>query len=165
MFKKYAHWVDTLNQTIAHMIRWLALAMVVITLAVVVLRYAFNMGAIPLQESIMYLHGILFMLAIPYGLKQDSHVRVDIVYSRLQHKHQRWIDISGHVLFLLPLGVFILVTSLPYVAASWRVLEGSAEVGGIPAIFLLKSLIPLMAVLLLLQGSSEIIKKITSQTQ
>jgi TRAP-type mannitol/chloroaromatic compound transport system permease small subunit len=138
--------------------------MVLMTLTVVVLRYAFNEGAIVLQESVMYMHGILFMLAIPYGLKQDSHVRVDIVYSRLSARHRSVVDLIGHVVFLLPIALFILITSLPYVTASWRVLEGSSEVGGIPAVFLLKTLIPVMAALLFLQGISEIVKRIKTLT-
>jgi TRAP-type mannitol/chloroaromatic compound transport system permease small subunit len=109
------------------------------------------------------MHGILFMLGIPYALLQNSHVRVDIIYSRLSSRQQDRVDIAGHILFLLPIAVYIFVTSLPYVAASWRVLEGSAEVGGIPGIFLLKTLIPVMAVLLFLQGLSEIAKRLHKQ--
>ena len=151
---------DSTNRHIANAIRWLALAMVLITLAVVLMRYLFNIGAIPLQESVMYLHGVLFMLGIPYGLSQDTHVRVDLLYSRLGEAQQRYIDIAGHLLFLIPVALFIFITSLPYVAASWRVLEGSAEVGGIPGVFLLKTLIPVMAVLLFVQGVSEILRKL-----
>ena len=151
---------DNTNRHLAHAIRWLALAMVLITLAVVLMRYLFNIGAIPLQESVMYLHGVLFMLGIPYGLSQDTHVRVDLLYSRMSEAQQRYIDIAGHLLFLIPVALFILITSLPYVAASWRVLEGSAEVGGIPGVFLLKTLIPVMAVLLLVQGMSETLRKL-----
>lgn len=148
------------NTAIAGAIRWLALFMVLITLAVVLLRYLFNTGAIPLQESVVYLHGLLFLLGIPYGISRDTHVRVDLLYSRLSEQHQRYVDICGHLLFLIPVALFILITSLPYVAASWRVLEGSAEVGGIPAVFLLKTLIPVMAALLLMQGISEIVRKL-----
>jgi len=134
--------------------------MVLITVTIVVLRYVFNTGTIVMQESVMYLHGALFMLGIPYGLKQNTHVRVDVIYARLSERQQSLVDIAGHTLFLMPLSVFIFVTSLPYVAAAWRVLEGSAEVGGIPAVFLLKTLIPVMAALLFLQGLSEISKRL-----
>jgi len=156
---------DALNQAIARAVRWLALVMVLITVGVVILRYAFNTGTIVMQESVMYLHAILFMLGIPYGLGQNAHVRVDVFFSKLQRRRQRWIDIAGHVLFLVPVSSFIFLTSLPYVASAWRVLEGSAEVGGIPGIFLLKTLIPVMAVLLFLQGLVEITKCLTEQEQ
>ena len=137
--------------------RWLALLMVLVTLAVVVLRYAFDTGAIVLQESVVYMHGLLFLLGIPYALNINAHVRVDIIYSRLEPPRRRMIDLAGHVLFLLPVAGFIFVTSLPYVAASWQVLEGSPEVGGIPAVFLLKTLIPVMAAALFLQGLAAIL--------
>lgn len=152
--------LDRLSATLAGWIRWLALAMVLATLAIVVLRYVFNVGAIPLQESVMYMHGILFLLGIPYGLRQGTHVRVDIVYSKLPAKRQGWVDLVGHVLFLLPVSLFILFTSLPYTRASWAVFEGSAEVGGLPAVFLLKTLIPLTAALMLVQAIAEISKSL-----
>jgi len=155
--------IDGLNIRITQAIRWLALVMVLVTVAVVVLRYVFAIGAIPLQESVIYMHGLLFMLGIPYGVLQNTHVRVDIIYSRLNPRQQDWINLGGHLLFLLPVAAFIFVTSLPYVAASWRVLEGSSEVGGLPAIFILKTLIPVMAALLFLQALSEIAKHFTAK--
>lgn len=161
MFSKIGSNIDTFNQTLASCVRWLALVMVIVTMTIVVLRYAFAVGAIPLQESVIYMHGILFMLGIPYGLKQNTHVRVDIIYSRLSPRQKGRMDLIGHIFFLLPVSIFIFLTSLPYVSASWRVLEGSSEVGGLPAVFLLKTLIPVMAILLFLQALSEIAKCIT----
>lgn len=152
--------IDRLNERLSQTVRWLALFMVLVTVTIVVLRYVFGIGAIFLQEGVMYMHGFLFMLGIPFTLHQDGHVRVDLIYSRLSQKHKNWIDAGGHLLLLLPVSVFIFVTSLPYVAASWRVLEGSSEVGGVPAVFLLKTLIPLTAALLFLQGLSEIAKRL-----
>ncbi len=129
--------------------------MVLVTLLIVVLRYAFNEGAIVLQEAVMYMHALLFMLGIPYALRHDAHVRVDVLSARLSERCRAIIEIIGHGVFLVPVAVTIIYLSLPYVAASWRVLEGSSEVGGIPAVFLLKTLIPLRASLLLLQGLVE----------
>lgn len=130
--------------------------MVVATLTVVVLRYVFDIGAIPLQEAVMYMHGLLFLFGLAYGINQNTHVRVDLVYSRLTPHNRRIVDLTGHLVFLLPVAAFIFITSLPYVQASWRVMEGSPEVGGLPAIFLLKSAIPVSAALLFLQGMAEI---------
>jgi TRAP-type mannitol/chloroaromatic compound transport system permease small subunit len=92
------------------------------------------------------------MLAIALGIRDNSHVRVDIVYSRRSAAQQGWIDLLGHVFFLLPVAGFMVWVSLPYVLNSWRILEGSSEVGGIPGVFLLKTLIPLTGALLFLQG-------------
>lgn len=132
--------------------------MVVATVAIVVLRYALNQGSILLQDTVLYLHGLTFLLGIPYALKQDSHVRVDLLYSRLGQRGRALVNLLGHLLFLVPVSVAILVYSHTYVANSWRILERSPEVGGLPAVFLLKTLIPLMAVLLLLQGVAEIVR-------
>ena len=154
------HWIDRLNDTIGRIVAWFALVMALLMVVVVVLRYAFGVGTLLLQESILYLHGTAFMLAIPYALKMGSHVRVDVIYGRLNQRQRHLVDLVGHLLFLLPVGAFILWASLPYVQASWRILEGSADVGGIPGIFLLKTLIPVFALLLLLQGIAEIVRSI-----
>jgi TRAP-type mannitol/chloroaromatic compound transport system permease small subunit len=155
--------LDRWTDRIGHAIAWLTYAMMAATVVVVVLRYGFDIGAMMLQESVVYMHGIVFMLGIGYTLKVDGHVRVDLVYSRLSPVARRRIDLVGHVVFLLPVAAFILIGSLDYVAASWRVLEKSPEVGGIPAVFLLKTLIPLMAAALLLQGLIEIARTLLGQ--
>ncbi|NCF44842.1 MAG: TRAP transporter small permease subunit [Proteobacteria bacterium] len=146
-------------------LRWLALLMVLITFAIVVLRYAFNTGGALLPESVMYLHGAFFMLAIALGIRDNTHVRVDIVYSRQATAQQGWIDLVGHLFFLLPVAGFVVWVSLPYAQNSWRILEGSSEVGGIPAVFLLKSLIPLTGALLFLQGLAAIADIVQAQTR
>jgi TRAP-type mannitol/chloroaromatic compound transport system permease small subunit len=118
---------------------WLTFAMALVTVFIVVLRYAFNQGAIVLQESVIYMHGVVFMLGIAYALKEDRHVRVDLVYSRLTKRSKITIDVVGHLLCLVPVCAFIVYFSARYVANAWRVLEGSPEVGGIPGVFLLKT--------------------------
>lgn len=127
----------------------------VITFAIVVLRYGFDLGAIAVQESVLYLHAAAFMLGIPYTLQKDQHVRVDVIYARLSPVGQARVNLLGHCLLLAPMAITLFWLSLPYVAASWQILEGSTEVGGIPALFLLKTLIPVMCLLLLLQGLAE----------
>lgn len=141
-----------IGNVIARPLRWLVLLMVITTVTVVLMRYALQTSAIFLQESVMYLHGLFFMLALAFGVAQDSHVRVDILYSRMSTKRRNLVNLLGHCAFLMPVAVLIFATSLPYVSASWRVLEGSSEVGGIPAVFVLKSLLPITAVLLMLQA-------------
>ena len=152
--------LDLVSYGLAWLVRWLALGMVLTTLTIVVMRYVFEIGAIPLQELVIYMHGILFLLGIPYGLRQGTHVRVDLFYSRLEPRTQQIINLAGHLLFLLPVALFILIYSTPYALAAWRILEGSPEVGGLPAVFLLKTLIPLAAALLIFQGFVEILKTV-----
>lgn len=134
---------------------WLTLLMGLTTFTVVVLRYGFDTGAIALQELVIYLHASAFMLGIAYTLKQDAHVRVDVIYARLSPRGQAWVNVIGNCLFLLPCTLVFAGFSFSYVGASWQILEGSVEVGGIPGLFLLKTLIPLMALTLLAQGCVE----------
>lgn len=148
--------IDTLNETIGRSVAWLVLGMMLVTGLVVVLRYGFAIGSIALQESVMYLHGLVFMLGIPYALKHDAHVRVDVLYGRLDQRGRDLVDLAGHLLFLLPLAGFVVWVSWAYTGRAWAIREGSAEVGGIEAVFLLKTLIPVLGGLLFLQGLAEI---------
>lgn len=132
------------------------LLMVLGTVTVVLLRYLLGTGAMIVQESVMYLHALTFLLGIPYALKEDAHVRVDVLRGRFGERGRLRVELTGHLLFLVPVAGSILYLGVPYAAASWRILERSPDVGGLPAVFLLKSLIPAMAVLLLLQGLAEI---------
>lgn len=134
--------------------------MAIVTVLVVVMRYVLDKGAIALQESVVYMHGIAFMLGIAYTLKENAHVRVDVIYSRLPDRSRAWVDLFGHLTCLVPTCLALLYFSADYVARSWRVMEGSPEAGGIRAVFLLKSLIPLMATTLLLQGLAEVARAV-----
>lgn len=134
--------------------------MVAVTCVVVALRYVFDTGAIFLQESVVYLHGAALLAGLSYALRHDAHVRVDVLYSRLTPRARSWVNVLGHALFLAPLAVAIVALSWDYVADSWAVLEGSQEVGGVPAVFLLKTLIPLAALLLLLQAGALVVRGI-----
>lgn len=134
------------------LVSWCSLLLVLVTFLVVVLRYIFDSGSIALQEATTYLHASLFMIGMAYTLKHDAHVRVDIFYSGFSARARAWVDLTGALLFLLPFMLFIGWISWEYVADSWQVLEGSREAGGLPAVFLLKSLILVMCALLSLQA-------------
>lgn len=144
--------IDRLTQRLGQTLGYACLIMAALTLLIVVLRDGFNWGSIALQEAVIYLHGCLFMLGAAYALRQDAHVRVDIFYRRFSARSKAWVDALGTVMFLIPLCVLIFFTSLGYVRESWAGLESSPEPGGIPAVYLLKTLIPAFALLLLLQG-------------
>jgi len=148
--------IDVLTETIGKVLAVFLPLMVLLTFAIVVARYLFDIGTIAGQEAVMYLHGIAFMLGFAYALKHDAHVRVDVLAKSFTPRTRALIDLGGHVLFLLPMCGCIIWFSWDYVAAAWRVREGSAEVGGIPAIYLLKSLLIASSVLLALQGVAEI---------
>ena len=141
-------------------ISWLSLAMVLVTFVIVVLRYAFDLGWIWLQESVTYMHAALFLVGAAYTLKHGGHVRVDIFYRRCSPRTRAWIDLGGSLLLLLPMCLFIFIVSWDYVAQSWALYEGSREAGGLDGVFLLKSLILVMAGLLLLQGVAIAIRQL-----
>ncbi len=133
-------------------VSWLTLAMVLATVAVVVMRYAFGQGLIWLQESINWMHAAVFMLGAAYTLKADAHVRVDVFYREMSERGRAIVNLVGTLVFLLPLCAYLVAESWEYVELSWRIGERSREAGGLPMLYLLKSLIPLMALLLALQG-------------
>lgn len=146
--------IDALNERVGQITAWLVLAMVFITFLVVVLRYGFNFGRISLQESTTYLHAFVFMLAGAYTLKHNEHVRVDIFYQNMSTRSRAKVDLFGTLFLLLPFAIFIVWVSFDYVTNSWKLLEGSREAGGLPFVYILKTLIPAMAILLFLQAIS-----------
>jgi TRAP-type mannitol/chloroaromatic compound transport system permease small subunit len=152
---RFADFIDRLNSRIGRAAAWLCLAVVTIQFAVVVLRYLFGAGSIWLQESIVYSHAALFLLAAAWTLKNDGHVRVDIFYSSASAHTRALVDLFGAFLLLIPFAGAILYFSLPYVVRSWSIFEGSREASGLPLVFLLKTLIPVFAVMLILQGLSQ----------
>lgn len=131
---------------------WLTVVMVLLTFTIVILRYGFNLGWIWMQESVTYLHVTVFMVVSAWALQQDGHVRVDIFYTNMSERKRALVDLLGTLLFLIPFCIFILVMAWPYVSNSWKLLESSREAGGLPLVFLLKSLILFMPVLLLGQS-------------
>lgn len=150
--------IDKLTEYSGRALAWLAVAMALLTTLVVLLRYGLNVGSIAAQEAITYMHGALFMLGAAYTLRHDGHVRVDIFYRRFTPRTRAWVNSLGGIVFLLPLCVFIFGISWNYVAESWHIRESSPEPGGIPAVFLLKSLLPLMAATLFLQALAEVLR-------
>ena len=141
-------------------VSWLTLLLVLMTFAVVVLRYAFNLGWVAMQESLTYIHVLIFMGGMAYTLQQDEHVRVDIFYHKLSTKKQAWVDVIGSVISLLPICAMIGWLSWEYVTSAWAIKESSIESAGIPYLYLLKTVIPVMAFLLAVQGGLMIHKKV-----
>ena len=133
-------------------VAWLTVVMVLLTFTIVVLRYGFNLGWIWLQESLTYLHVAVFTIVAAWTLQQDGHVRVDIFYAEMPERKRALVDLLGSLVFLIPFCIFVLVIAWPYVANSWKLLESSREAGGLPLVFLLKSLIMVLPALLLAQA-------------
>ena len=151
----FAEFVDGLNERIGRTLAWLTLGMVLLQFVVVVMRYVFGIGSVIAQEAIVYMHATVFLAGAAYTLLHNGHVRCDIFYSDATPRTRAIVDLIGVFLFLLPMCIMILLASWPYVANAWAVLEGSPEGRlGIPAVFLLKTVILVFAVLLALQAIS-----------
>jgi TRAP-type mannitol/chloroaromatic compound transport system permease small subunit len=150
-----AEGIDRLVAAIGRAVMWLSLFLVLMQFTVVLLRYAFGIGSIWLSESIIYGHAALFLLAAAWTLQCNGHVRVDILYSKTTERQRAIIDLLGSLLLLLPVMAVILLFALPYVARSWSIFERSRETSGLPFVYLLKTLIPLFALLMGLQGISQ----------
>ncbi|MCW4630234.1 MULTISPECIES: TRAP transporter small permease subunit [Marinomonas] len=160
MFNKLICAAEAISHYTGKFVAWFTLAMMLLTCFIVLLRYGFGIGSTALQESVLYLHAMVFMLGAAYTLKDDEHVRVDVFYRGFSVTKKAWVNIIGGVFFLLPFTLYTAYLSLDYVSASWRVMETSAEPGGLPFVYLLKTLIPIMMVSLILQGTADILKNI-----
>ena len=142
-------------------ISWLTLLMVITMTLIVVLRYGFNLGWIWLQESVLYMHAFVVMLAMSYTLTCDKHVRVDIFYRNFSPAQQHKVNVFGHIFFLIPTCLFILFMSWQYVMQSWSIFESSQEAGGLPILYLLKSLLVVGPLLLIFQALADLIRLVT----
>lgn len=149
-----AGFVDGISAVVGKASAWLTFFMVVVTFVVVVMRYVFDAGLIWLQESVIWMHAFVFMMGAAYTLQQEDHVRVDVFYRTMTVKRRAWVDLTGVVVFLLPMCLFLGWKSIDFVAASWSLREASRESGGLPypLIPLLKSVLLLMPVTVALQG-------------
>lgn len=161
--ERFANTLERINEYVAIVVRWLVLVMVLVQFAIVVGRYVFGVNFIAAQESVLYLHSTLFMLSAGYTLLVDKHVRVDVFYAKASEQTRQRIDIFGHVFFLIPAMFAVLYWSWPSVVNSWSILEGPISVGGIKAVFLMKSLIPAFCVLVLLQSSALLVRLIAGR--
>ncbi|MCW8844233.1 MAG: TRAP transporter small permease subunit [Gammaproteobacteria bacterium] len=152
ILQRLAGGLDKLSQRTGEAVSWLTLFMVIVTCIVVILRYVFDLGWIWLQESVTWMHATVFMVGAAYTLQREDHVRVDILYRGMSARKQAWVNLLGTVFLLLPTTLLILFSSLVYVSSSWQYQEVSQEAGGLPALYLLKAVMPLGAALLSLQG-------------
>jgi TRAP-type mannitol/chloroaromatic compound transport system permease small subunit len=155
---RVADGIDRVTAAVGRAAVWCCLYAVLAEFAVVLMRYALGIGSIKLQESVLYAHAGLFMLAAAWTLQVGGHVRVDVFYASARPRMRALIDLLGAVLFLLPFGAALAALSLPYVERSWGILERSREASGLPFVYLLKTLIPVFALLIGLQGVAQALR-------
>ena len=150
--------IDRIIAAIGRVAAWCCLYVVIAEFAVVVMRYALGLGSIKLQESVLYAHAGLFTLAAAWTLQTEGHVRVDIFYAQASLRTRALIDLLGALLFLLPFAAVLMALSVPYAERSWAILERSREASGLPFVYLLKTLIPIFALLVGLQGVAQALR-------
>ena len=155
-----AAFIDRLTSAIGRSVAWLALAIVLLQFALVIARYVFGFGSIWLTETVIYAHATLFMGAAAWTLQVGGHVRVDVVYADATPRRRALIDLLGALLLLLPFMLVLFWLSAPFAVRSWAVLERSQETSGLPLVFLLKSIVPLFAALMALQGVAQAIRAV-----
>jgi len=157
-----SRFIDGFNTLIGRAVCWLALFMVLAQFGIVVMRYVFGAGSLAMYEIVVYLHGVLFMMAAAYTLAEDGHVRIDIFYRGARPRYQAIVNIVGVLTLLWPTCVLILYIAWPYVARSWSVLEGSRETSGLPGVFLFKTVILVFAAMFMLQGLSIVLRALNT---
>ena len=157
--------IDRLIAAVGRAVTWCVLAIALAEVAVVLMRYVFGLGSIWLTEAIGYAHATLFMGAAAWTLAAGGHVRVDIFYAEAGPRAKAIIDLIGALALLLPFALSLLALSLPYTARSWAILERSQEASGLPLVFLLKTLIPVFALLMALQGVAQAIRAAAALTR
>lgn len=159
MFMPLSRRIDLLNEKIAGVVSWALLAAVVICTGNALIRYAFNSSSNAWLEIQWYLFAAIFMLASSHTLKRDEHVRIDVIAGRFSKRTQVWIDLLGFLLFLMPICLVILYYGVPFALLSITSAEMSSNAGGL-IVWPAKLLVPLGFALLILQGLSEIIKRV-----
>ncbi|MBI2217925.1 MAG: TRAP transporter small permease subunit [Candidatus Rokubacteria bacterium] len=162
MLRSLARWIDAFQEVIGRAVSWLMLLLVAVVFGDVLFRYLLNTGWVFVQELEWHLFGTIYLLAAGYTMLYNEHVRVDVVYAKLPPQRRAWIDFVLMFVFFFPACLLIIYTAWPFVANSWAVREGSPDPGGIPARWLLKSMIIVGFALLFLQGISQAIKSFYS---
>ena len=152
--------VDSINHLVGIAVAWLTVLMVINVFVVVVLRYVFSIGFVWLQELYVWSHAAVFLLGAGYTLLHEGHVRIDVIYRKSSVSYKSIVNILGIIIFAIPLLYLIFGKSWPLISRSWENLERSAEAGGMPGVFILKSLIAVFAILFGLQFFSLLMKSL-----
>ncbi|MBL4603053.1 MAG: TRAP transporter small permease subunit [Emcibacteraceae bacterium] len=151
---KLARGMDAVNEMIGKITSWATLTLVIVQFAIVMMNYLYSEGMIAVQESLTYMHSLVFLGAAGYTLLHNGHVRVDIFYTNMTERGKAYVNLIGSVIILFPVLICIGVYALPFVAQSWEILEGSIETSGLHLVYILKSMILLFVVSTFIQGIS-----------
>lgn len=156
---KVSRWIDATNGWIGRSVAWLVLVAALVSASNAVVRKLFDTSSNAWLDAQWWLYAAMFLLAAPWTLRDNDHIRIDVVSGHLSARTRSWIELFGHFFFLLPVTLVILVTAWPYFMTSFLQNEQAKDAGGLPQ-WPIKALIPLAFALLLAQAVSEIVKRI-----
>ena len=151
--------IDKLNERVGLTVSWLVLAAVLISAANAIVRKAFNVSSNSFLEIQWYLFSVVFLFCAGYTLLRNQHVRIDVIAGRLSPQAQAWIDILGTIFFLMPMALTIMWLSWPVFVQAYERHEVSTNAGGL-IIWPARLLVPIGFFLLVIQGVSELIKRV-----
>jgi len=160
VLRGYARLIDALNEKIGLIVAWLTTVLVLNVFFDTVMRYTLQKGSVGMQELEWHIFSVIFLIGAAYTLKHNGHVRVDIIYTKLSDRAKAWVDLIGTFAFLIPFCIIVIYSTQSFIQNSWAVKEMSPDPGGLPARYILKSMIPLGFFLLLLQGLAEAVKSL-----
>jgi TRAP-type mannitol/chloroaromatic compound transport system permease small subunit len=160
---KLSRLIDGMNERIGRSMIWLILIVVVVSSGNAIFRFAFNMSSNALLEIQWYLFSAIFMFSSAYVLYKNEHIRIDVVISRFSERTQNWIDVFGFLVFLLPMAIMLAYLSWPVFTLAWHSGEMSSNPGGLIR-WPVRLMMPIGFALLILQGVSELVKRIAFLT-
>tara|TARA_Y100001954_G_scaffold17604_1_gene16307 strand:+ start:200 stop:721 length:522 start_codon:yes stop_codon:yes gene_type:complete len=158
--KRYIEIIDSINNKFGRLAGWLTTLMVINVFVDVLLRYGLDKVSIAMQELEWHFFAAIFLLGAGHTLKQNGHVRVDLLYNNFNDRQKAWVNLTGSVLFLLPFAAMVFFSSQDFFISSFQIKETSPDPGGLPARYILKAIIPIGFALLFAQGVSESFKNI-----
>lgn len=156
---KLSRLIDALNERVGRAAYWLVLAAVLISAGNAIVRKVFNYSSNSLLELQWYLFSAVFLLCAGYTLLRNEHVRIDVITGRFSPRVQAWIDVLGTIFFLMPMALAFIYFSWPIVVRTYLQGEVSTNAGGL-MIWPARALVPVGFTLLVLQGFSELVKRV-----
>ncbi|MFZ1885099.1 MAG: TRAP transporter small permease subunit [Rhodoplanes sp.] len=148
--------LDGIVRRIGEWSSWIWTILMLLIVIQVVQRYVIGLGSIQMEETQWHLYAIGFMLGLGLAEMRERHVRIDVVAEQFPVRVRLWIEMIGLVFFLLPLCIFVIWWSIPYVIESWQSGEISAAPGGLPYRYLLKGIITIAFILLAMTAVSRL---------
>ncbi|MEW8462374.1 MAG: TRAP transporter small permease subunit, partial [Candidatus Thiodiazotropha endolucinida] len=154
-------WLNGIVRRIAETTAWLNVALILVIVVQVVMRYGFNKGMVPLEELMWHLYAVAFMFGMAYAVTNDSHIRVDVVHMALPKRVQHLFEIVGILLLLMPVLWILFDHSLGWAIEAYRVNESSQNPTGLPYRWIIKSVVPATMVLIFMAALARLIQEVS----